>query len=159
MTIDRQSQRIVGILLSAATTPELKKEKGKVIQELVAEEPKWRAFIALQQKLFPYDIFQEFGSDRIVEYNHATFLRQYQGKGLVKQMASMTQQLSYERGYDTELCVATHDATVSILKHQRFRVHRTVALSDIIFEGKPIIYKENPEAKFRILISKKGEGN
>ena len=61
--------------MSAVISPKLKKEKGKVIQELVAEEAKWCAFVALQQKLFTYDVFQEFCSDGIVEYSHAAFLR------------------------------------------------------------------------------------
>ena len=121
MAIDRSNNNLVGAIVCCKVSPDSKQEIGNLVKQLVAAEPKWNAYVALQQKSYPESLFDICGTNSVFELHQLTLLPAYQGKKLAKPLVHAAHELGWKRGFQVQHALATAEASRALLVPLGFR--------------------------------------
>ena len=165
MVVDRSTGTLIGAQINSELTPAVTADRTELFKELMATHRKWLAlfvcllinkwlaFAAVQQELYPDDMFKVCKTDSIFEQHMCTFLPAFQRQGLFKLSVRLAHDMAVARGFSAELALATTAASKAVLLPLGFHVHREVALRDVIFDGQPIMCSPKSDTSLFIMIN------
>ena len=153
MVVDRSTGTLIGAQINSELTPAVTADRTELFKELMATHRKWLAFAAVQQELYPDDMFKVCKTDSIFEQHMCTFLPAFQRQGLFKLSVRLAHDMAVARGFSAELALATTAASKAVLLPLGFHVHREVALRDVIFDGQPIMCSPKSDTSLFVMIN------